>query len=191
MTLLQFIASIVNATAWPIVVLVAIAIFGQNIQERIGTLSSLKWGDKSIDFDRKLDKIENEAVEAFPVPDAEPQLGEPESAADKIEEDNFQSALDASPRLAVIGAWLLIEDQLQKIGRAKGYDSRTRSTTFLIRRLFEDGFIDKKTFSIINELRILRNDVMHRASDSAITVDDALRYRDLSDSVVRNLQGKI
>ncbi len=67
MTVLEFIAAVVRALAWPVVILALVLMFRRQLTDLIGRLKSAKWGDKEAVFDTiaeefqdKLDEVARE-----------------------------------------------------------------------------------------------------------------------------------
>lgn len=178
---LTFTATMFGHLAWPITLLIALSIFRKPLLRRLPFLKKATWGDKSLEFSDEL----NEALEqaegqlALTAPPAALPAPEVDIQAQNFENERFSSILDVSPRLAVIEAWIPVEQELQKAARAKGYAAdRTRSTTYTIRQLQNDGTISSGTAKTIKQLLYLRNLAAHEEGD--VSNQDALSYRSLA-----------
>jgi hypothetical protein len=108
---LQFVAAIVNSLAWPVLVVVVVALFRRELADAFHRMQSLEFaGMKAkLTFDSLAGygkMVEAAAKDAGAAPDA---------AAPKSQETEF-SVLDAlataAPKQAVIDAWGLLEYQL-------------------------------------------------------------------------------
>jgi len=191
MSILEFIASVVSATAWPVVILIAILLFRGNIGRRIENIRRLTWGDKSVDFGEKLERIEKEAVTLIPDPGLAKQLPPPNDEGGRPDENpetaRFESVLEADPRLAIVHAWAAVEREMQRVAIERGYGPQAKSGTFLIRRLAADGVLDRETTTVLDGLRTLRNEVVH-GSGRQVSAEEARRYHELAELIIAKLQ---
>ena len=183
---LQFIASLAEHLAWPGVTLVLAYLFRREGRDLLRSLRKFTWGDKSAEFDRRLEAAEDKATS---LPEqATPQLALPAPEREPSEQ-HFEAVLEVSPDLAVIEAWLPVERELEALAAKRGYEtSRIRSATYVIRRLKGDGVLDRRIIGLIEELRHLRNLAVHRRDGPPLTIDDARRYEDLASLVVTALR---
>ena len=183
MTVLQFIASIIDSVAWPSAILLLTYLFRREVGPLIGSLRKFTWGDKTLEFDRRLDAAEADASNLPAPPEEQLQLPAPNQKPPFIE------AGELSPQLAIVEAWLPLERRLYALGASHGYGSgRARSATFLLRRLASDGVIDRRTEKLINDLREMRNFALHSPSGAVIPIEDIRRYRELADTVLEALK---
>lgn len=189
MTLLEFVASVISSLAWPTAVLVGILTFRRNIGRRIEEIRRLTWGDKSVDFGEKLEKIENQAATLIPSQDHKklPAPREEPSTVDKQDVARFESVLEVEPRLAIIDAWASVEREMQRVALERGYGPQAKSGTFLVRRLSADGVLGRETVKIVDGLRMLRNAVAH-GEDRQITIEEARRYHELAGLIIEKLR---
>ena len=187
---LEFIAAIVGHLAWPGVVGGGLFLFRKSIVERLPYLRKASWGDKSVEFGDTL-QVATEKAALIEPQEEQKQLPPPAEAATEEEqvEERFASALQASPRFAVLEAWFPVEQELQRIARNKGYSAdRTRSPTYTLRQLQNDGTLPSETASLINDLMKLRNIAAHARPGVDITADEAIAYRDISGVVLEQLR---
>lgn len=186
---LTFIATMTGHLAWPIATIFVVIFFRKPILAKLMDLKKLTMGDKSAEFTEGLEDATEKVVN---LPEVEEKLAlpSPDLAEREIsDQDQFDSALDASPSLAVLQSWLPIEEQLQKMARENGYSAdRTRSPTFTIRQLVNDGTISAEVAEVLRELRNLRNIAVHSGGEPDISRDDAIEYRALSDSTLQRLK---
>lgn len=182
MDALTFIATMAQAVAWPIVALILVYVFRRDIGPLIGSLKKFTWGGKTLEFDRRLEAAEAEAKSLPPPPDQPALLPAPE-------EDAIIETAEISPRAAIVEAWLPVERQLYALGAKHGYGSgRARSVSFLLNRLANDGTIDSPTHKLINQLREMRNIVLHNERDITLSLEDVRRYHELAETVVEALR---
>ena len=184
---LQFAATVIGDLVWPGVSLTAIYVFRSELRNLLGSLRKFTWGDKVAEFDKRLGEAENEAS-ALPPPIEPLALPAPDTAT---EEERFEVALELSPELAVLEAWIPVEKELQALAVRKGYtSSRSRSVTYTIRRLRSDGVLDARIENLLKELRELRNIAIHRRDGIPLTIDDAKRYEELASTVLEALRSR-
>ncbi len=174
---LSFIVGLVGAIAWPGAILILVLLFHKELRPLIQSLRKFSWGDKTLEFDKGLDEAEDRAKE-LPPPPATLALPAPAES-----EQRFEAALEISPELAVVEAWLSIERELQVLAAKRGYTAgRARSVTFLMRRLASDGAINPATEKLINELRNLRDIALHRSPGPTLSIEDVRRYKELAET---------
>jgi len=189
MDALEFTAALVGSLAWPAVTVVLAYFFRSEARGLLGSLRKFTWGDKTAEFDKRLGVAEDEA-ESLPQPKTPPlALPAPNQEASG---EHFEAVLEVSPDLAVIEAWLPVEKELEALAARRGYEtSRIRSVTYTLRRLRGDGVLDRRTESLIQELRKLRNLAAHRRDGPPLTIDDARRYEGLASIVVEALRSVV
>ena len=68
MNLLDFIASLVNALAWPIAVVLFAVLFRQPISKILLSLRSLRYKNLELDLKRDLSELEAKATKLKPIP---------------------------------------------------------------------------------------------------------------------------
>ena len=188
--LLQFIVGMTSALAWPLLLGLIVLVFRNSIRARISDISELTWGDKTAKFRQDLDKTISQAAEALPALTTQaPSQGDDAlpAAAQQEELDRFKEVVEIAPSLAVVEAWFPIERELQRIAAASGYGgSQGRSVTFILRRLKDDGVLDRSLVKYIENLISLRNTALH--SRTLISVEEAQRYREAAQAALARLR---
>ena len=174
-----FIVGIVDAIAWPAIILVLALLFRRELGPLIANLRKFSWGDKIVEFDKRLAAAESEAKElSDEVPVALPPPND-------TGENQFEATLEISPELAIVQSWMPVECRLLALATKHGYVAgRARSISYILRRLESDGVLDKRTARIIDELRELRNLALHSPATRSISVQEARRYAELTDTVI-------
>jgi uncharacterized protein YutE (UPF0331/DUF86 family) len=103
--------------------------------------------------------------------------------------DNFDQALRFAPSYAVLLAWQAVETEL--ISLARKNDVPGFRPVELGRQLASRELIDEQTYGLLDELRTLRNKVVHNvAAKDALTAEQAERYGDLAVRVIERLRSK-
>ncbi|MCT4631893.1 MAG: hypothetical protein N4A76_04020 [Firmicutes bacterium] len=181
MTNLEFIASIIDTLAWPIVVLIVVFLFRKPLSKSLLGLSRFKYNDLELNFGRELNKIEDAIDNSKLIVDSESY------------EKNKMDALDITeinPFAAIIVAWMEIEKEIGNLINKlaispdyPGYNSSLKN----INLLKEQGYIDSLTYELINDLRHLRNQVAHNKIE-AVTYLEAVKYCKLANKISNTLK---
>lgn len=169
-------ASIVGALAWPLAALVIALIFRRPLLTLLARLDELSWGDKSARFAQRLDRLESEANP----PPLEPDGPEIALSGDHA---RFLKLLDLSPGAAVLNSWSGVEEALQTL--ALEHAVATPDASEAGRTLQRRGVLPARTIGMIEEMRALRNAAAHA---QAISVSDALRFRNLAKGVLNEIR---
>ncbi|QOV93139.1 hypothetical protein [Novosphingobium sp. ES2-1] len=173
---LDWTASVLAALAWPVSALVIALIFRRPLLALLARLDELSWGDKSARFAQRLDRLESEASPAPPGPEG------PEIALTG-DHARFLKLLDLSPGAAVLDSWAGVEDALQSL--AIEHALATPDVSEAGRTLQKRGVLPARTVGMIEDMRALRNAAAH---DQAISVSDALRFRNLAKGVLNEIR---
>ena len=90
------------------------------------------------------------------------------------------------PRTVVLAMRTKLEEAIVSYGEARGLvvPGPRRNIANLIRRLRKRGFIDKTMSTLLDDLRSIGNSV---ALVGEPTEDEALRYNELADDVIKQL----
>ncbi len=171
----------VVSLAWPIAFVIVFLLLREKVRELLPLLR-LKAGDIEMSF--RLERAEATAASLPPPPegaDAPPPTPE--------EVDHFFMVANISPRAAI--AELRNELEQVVIRAAEPYMSGTspprpqRSFMLAVRALRAANVIDAGTSAIIDDLRNVGNSAVH--GESAVPLEDALRYRKLAEEVIARL----
>src|SRR5215204_1277124 len=113
MTWMTFIATLIQALAWPVTVLTIFFLLRRHITGLLPRVRQLKYKDVEISFDERVRELAAEASETLPKPTAPAKLP-----------DGEISQLDAlarlSPRAAVLEAWIPVERAALELAIRKG-----------------------------------------------------------------------
>lgn len=173
-------AEILGALAWPIAALVIALLFRRPLLSLLGRLDQLSWGDKSARFAQQLDRLESEAAPSLSDTD---DCEAPAAPALSGDHGRFLKLLDLSPGAAVLDSWSRVEDELQILAHA--HHVATSDAGEAGDALQRRGVLPARTVDMIAEMRALRNAAAH---DQAISVSDALRFRNLAKGVLNEIR---
>jgi uncharacterized protein YutE (UPF0331/DUF86 family) len=189
MSVLQFIASLVNSLAWPIVVIVLVFILRAPLTTVLLTLTRLKYKDLELDFGRELKQLEKEA-RALDIAPKQLQKTAVKREPRQFLEEAAQMA-DDFPEPAIAVASQAIEAELMTAVMRMGispdyppYNSALKNAQLL----GEQNKIDSRTFELLNRMRMLRNSVTHGASRAAVKSHEAAEFVALARGVVEKLE---
>ena len=150
---LDFIAALVGDLAWPLTVALALLLFRGPITNLLPFLQRLRYKDFVVEFGDKLTEVETQAASM---------------AGDRLEVLVREDILDLAetyPRAAVIDSWLAVEQALRDLRalQASSADDPQRvSPLALERELARSGVLGPAVVSLLRDLRLTRNDVVHR-----------------------------
>jgi hypothetical protein len=184
MNWMQFIAAIVRAVAWPAVVMVAAVLLRRPLVRLIPLLRHLKYGELELEFAEGVQSAREEA-EVTLAPLTAPVARVPEV-------DSLLQLATESPRLAVVGAWRLVESSAHRACAALGVPvERGRpfaglELTYALRR---EGVLDDATLTMMNRLRSLRNQAVH-GEEFSVDEASAREYVRLAEALAQRIDGK-
>lgn len=191
MNRLEFISSIVNTLAWPIIILIIILTLKKPISQLLLSLSKFKYNNLEMDFGKELSKLEKtlEMKNAHKEYSDESKNTE---GAKKENESEILSIAETHPSAAIIVAWTMVEKEIVKtINRLAispdypSYNSALKN----INTLKDNEYIDTATYELLNEFRHLRNKVSHAHSDGEqITYLEAVKYYELANKIIMILK---
>lgn len=173
MTALEFISKGIDSLAWPLVFVVLIILLRKPISDILPFLERLKYKDFELSFRKQA----QETLESI------------SSNQETLAETKEEKQLTASPKEAVIQAWLEIVDaaenkykQLEPTQRVKklGHDRALGYFQFM-------GLLVPQTVKVLSELRNLRNQAVHY-SDAAISKEGAQAYVSAAEMVKKQIE---
>lgn len=180
MNWLEFFSSLVASVAWPVAVIVLVAILREPLKGLVPLLQRMKYKDFEMEFGRKLAEArEDAAVDDELLIDAELTP----------EETRIIELARVSPRAAVTEAWRWVElASLDTARKLLGEEFRNKTFTFqAMRKLEQDDRMDRGALALMRDLRGLRNDAVH-SPDFAISLEAALEYAQMARQLVGYLK---
>ena len=176
---LQLLASIIDSLAWPVTIGVAAYLLRKPLLELLPNLRRLKYKDFDIQFGERLEKLEQE-IELEPPPSRTAPPSDLQLFADK----RFDDLAEISPSAAVIDAWIDIESALRELAKERLLKERWHQPMLqIIRELRSRQIISPRLASLLDDLRVLRNEAVHQMKGGQISLTDALRYKEIVDQV--------
>ena len=163
----QFVADVVKAIAWPIVVLFVVLLLRGQLDRVIGTTDKVSYGGFEISFSQTVGQIKKEIDQSIPPVEKDPS---------KIKFLNITASL--SPSAAVMEAWKEVEVATIKLILKRNPNLVLDSDTpykHLEILLAEYDIADVRQIKIFHDLRVLRNKVVH-VSQYDITSEQAIEY---------------
>ncbi|MCA0904670.1 hypothetical protein [Qipengyuania aquimaris] len=169
-------AKLAGELAWPLVGLIFLLIFRQDLSRIIGSVKRFTWGDKVIDLSSELDRIEETVEQVDPLAQVEGL---------ELPDDRFQRLLEISPAAAILDAWASIDERITSLAAQLGYSDPVRaSVRRLIDFLKKEGQINEPGYALLLDLSKIRNRAAHLHDISTV---DAIRFYDLAQSAKRYL----
>lgn len=169
MSILEFVAKVIDSLIWPAIVAWLVYGFRVPIGTLIGRLSSLKYNGLEAEFEKRLDNV-------TPAPDlVSAQIAD---FPDREQTVSLIEIAEIAPRAAVLEAWIQIEQATREYLDSIGIERRMSYQG--LRRLPD---IHKAPLKHIlpgyQELRLLRHKAAH-AQDSDINAENAKTYVDVA-----------
>jgi len=182
----EFIARLVEALAWPIVTLLVALLLRKPVISLLKNLEKIKWQGAELEFGKQLVNAEKGARE-LSLPSAE-KVKLPAFKQEISLYERMKAIAEISPAAAIADSWKAVEFATMEAAKAQGYDFSGNIAGYkIVERLVADELLDQGTLSLYRDLRGLRNKAAHH-SDFLISVNEALRYIDLSLSLANRLQ---
>jgi len=180
---LQFISSLVSSLAWPAAVVILVVVLRRQIASLVPRLQSVKYKDIQVEFEKTLEKAEAEAPRALaPKIVPEPEL---------TDEERFARIVELNPSSAVLAAWSDVEVALKFMAEQAGIQSPGRRFFYplsIVPKLEHMGRINHQTSALIDDLRVLRDLVIHAEGGGVVSAEDAWRFKRLADQAVAELR---
>lgn len=170
---LTFISKIVEALAWPLVIVGVLFFLREELPRIVLSLRKLKIKDVEIEFGEAARALAEETKRAVPASDKDSDKAD----AYDPETIRLKSIADFSPRAAILEAWLQVERAAAEFLQMRGGRpvGANPGPLRLLERLRNDGVLTPPQESAFEHLRQLRNLVVH-APDADFTVEAAANY---------------
>ncbi len=171
------IAGVLDAIAWPLVVLIIVRTFRKGLTRLISRLKKGKFGGSEWEFESLLEEAERDAP--APSPEAGLEL-----------DPAVVGLLETQPRGAVITAWLEIERLIDELSYTKSLPAtrpQRKSPINAIRELERAQILPPDYIALLNDLRVLRNEAAH-SRDFDPSPESVIRYLQLSSRVIKALR---
>ena len=182
---LTFVNKVFETFAWPTVVIVIFLLLRKPMANAIVAWETvkLKYKDWEAEIKWRIGQVVEKAEDAFIDVEAvstTTTTPDPSRLGDETILNRYRKLIELSPRSAILEAWIEIEKELHRtMESSDSCDSSSGSQAYpanrVISRLVSGGDLDSTMGAVINELRGVRNRVLHRGEVS-ISADDALDY---------------
>jgi hypothetical protein len=169
MDTLGFIERMTSSLAWPLALVAIIAFLRNEIRGLIGQITKLKFKDFEIAVAKDFSKTQSENTKAMvelPSIESDPQAG------------RYAALAEIAPKTVVVECWKRIEKAISQIlldRELELSDEDFAKPLRLIDKLLGEGLTDAWTFSIIKNMYLLRNKVVHYEG-LVVTSGDAKVY---------------
>lgn len=177
---LDFIASLAGSLAWPIVVLIVLLAFKEQLINALKNIRSFKFGDAEAVFGTEL-KEANEKAKAIETPTEQTAQTNAGRTAQLVD------MAVVSPTGAIVEAWKDVLDAMTEVLQRATIVIPDRpapaNALNLINHFKKYGLLPKAELDVLNDLRTLRNRAAH-ISDDTITTAQAQNYVRLADRVI-------
>jgi len=187
MTLFEFISSIISSLAWPAIVLIIVFILKNPLSKILISLTKFRYKDLELEFE----KLKTSA-KALPETIENGKIPENERIIYSTFEEQIVDIAPRSPEGAILIAWSAIEVAISSVLKRldiapEGPPYPSIFTYIGYLRTFTD--IDKNVYATLDDLRTLRNQVVHfREEGYKISVEQALSYGKAAEKIIKILQ---
>src|SRR5262245_24456347 len=164
---------VLEVVIWPVTVLILVLILRRPLIALLQSTKKLKYKDLELEFRKGIEQVQAEAKEALPE-----VLDKNKSS---VEIDLYGLA-QISPTAAITEAWRAVESSAKSLIAFKGHklDYEVDRPYKLIQDVLVRGkIIDQRRGKIFNDLRQLRNKIVH-TEHFTLSTEQAEKYIDLS-----------
>jgi len=176
---LTFVARIIEALAWPLVVLVLLIALRGEFKSLVPLLRKLKAGPLEAEFEKAVQEVSKEAdidVAAATYVPAAP-------------EDKLYTLARINPRSAILEAWMKVEAIAKRAAIHNGGSPTPDVSTGLkaIRELTKQSLLNPDDIALFHDLRGLRNQAAHLETFD-VTENSAIEFILLAAKLRENLE---
>ena len=171
---MELFVTLLTGIAWPVAVVWIAYLFKGELRSLMHRMSQLKYKDVEAKFEIGLAEAEakvNVIEQSSPPPLPRPEI------TSKLE--LLRRIADASPRAAIMEAWVLVEDAAGKSGFVQGAAIPRVNPHLFVEELVRLGKLPKGSDSLLDQMRRLRNQAAH-LPDFSLNQDEADRYLQLA-----------
>jgi len=172
---MELFVQLIIGLSWPIATVWIVYLLKGELQNLLRRLSNLKYKDIEAKFEHGLTKAEAQIITI--------EKTSPKSVTFNPEVNSVLEQLrriaQASPRAAIMEAWILIESAAGKSGFVQGAAIPRINAPLFADWLVKNEKLPQGSVELIMELRKLRNQAAH-IPDFALTYEEADRYLQLA-----------
>ena len=170
----QFVSQLIGSLAWPIAVLICVALLRKVIADLVPLIRKLKYSELELHFGKEIAALKDVAEVALP-----------SEISTKGQEENLETLIRLSkvrPRTAIKEAWLKVERALISLAKKRSLQPEPIVWTMpmvLGALMFNAGIISDSQYTLLSKLRQLASEA-ERAPIDSLTSDDAMDVVGLS-----------
>lgn len=156
-------ASVVGSLAWPATLIVVLVLIRKELPGIARSLRKLKYKDVELEFGEAAKQVAVEAKDVISLP-ADAEIAMPSQTAER------KLRFSTVPAVVILQAFLRLEGVAVEALSCKVPNVRwddVKSPSLIGRALRENGILDDQQFDVFDELRRLRNQVLHGVDDLA------------------------
>jgi len=187
MTLFEFISSIISSLAWPTIVLIIVFILKNPLSKILISLTKFRYKDLEMEFERL-----QSSTDALPETIENKTIPESERIIYASLEEQIADISPRSPEGAILIAWSTIEAAISSAIMRLAISPEPpsyRSVIHNIECLKKYTNLDKIIFAILDDLRVVRNQVAHAGDGKyKVSVEQALSYGKTAEKIIKILQ---
>jgi flagellar biosynthesis/type III secretory pathway chaperone len=178
---LAFVASIIGSVAWPVTLLIVVVVLLRNGARLAKFVKSIRFKDFELTLRDNLEKarIVAESVEVG--------LVSPPSSREREEsEDKVLALAQIDTGVAILKSWQKLESALIRLRQHNGL-MRFKTNSSIVQRLFELKKINESDLALFDQLRSIRNAVVH-SHKRYISVAEVMEYDQFVNTLGRRLE---
>ena len=187
MNILQFISSITNSLAWPLLILVIFLLLKKQIQGIFARTSQFSYGDLKVNFSEKLIELESNLK----------KIGRDSKKKGEHIKTKEEEISAISPIASVILSWTLVEKEITSTTNRLAISADHPSYISALKKLmllYENKYINRETYTAIKDFSQTRNLAVHgQLTDEELTEFEANKYAQLSNQIIfllKNIERK-
>ena len=162
-----FIAAVVGALAWPVVVGILLFVLREELPNLIRRIKGATVAGTKVEFDEALDKLREETEVVA--------VERPLKADDTVFDERILALAESFPEAAVMEAFKSVESMLLGARQVFQFPPRSNLQT-IVKKLVETKDISPEAEVLFHNLQRARNAAVHAQSGSRISPGEALDY---------------
>ncbi|MCM2678049.1 hypothetical protein [Alkalicoccobacillus plakortidis] len=172
MNTLEFISSLIQSLAWPLVVLVIVILLKEHVIQVIYSIRRISYRNVRVEVGERLNEMESETEATAKSLIAESEVNVEATGSHKLR-IQMEEIAAASPRAAILYTWSVTEKELEKMD------------AFLKMKLLKKNK-DSKALKLLKRLKDLHNDI-ETGPSLKVSQTEAIRYCELCQRVLIKL----
>ena len=174
MNTLEFISSLIQSLAWPLVVLVIVILLKEHVIQVIYSIRRISYRNVRVEVGERLNEMESETEATAKSLIAESEVNVEATGSHKLR-IQMEEIAAASPRAAILYTWSVTEKELEKMD------------AFLKMKLLKkNNLLDSKALKLLKRLKDLHNDI-ETGPSLKVSQTEAIRYCELCQRVLIKL----